>query len=55
MIEFPLTFDEINFVNVPKIHEIRKICSPRKKATFGSKYIYQNCHIQVLLHTRIDM
>ena len=27
-IEFPLIFHETFFVEVPKIHEIREICSP---------------------------
>ena len=33
-IEFPLIFGETNFVEVPKIHEIREICSPQKKAPY---------------------
>ena len=31
MIEFPLIFGEKMFVEVPKIHEIRKICSSQKR------------------------
>ena len=34
MIEFLLIFGVINFVEVPKIHEIHKICSPQKKAPY---------------------
>ena len=29
-IEFPLIFHETFFVEVPKIHKIREICSPQK-------------------------
>ena len=35
MIEFPLIFGETNLLEVPKIHEIREICSPRKKAPYS--------------------
>ena len=31
-IEFSLLFGETNFVEVPKIHEIHKICNPQKGA-----------------------
>ena len=34
-IEFPLIFGETNFVEVPKIHEIHKICSPRQKVLYS--------------------
>ena len=37
-IEFPLIFGETNFEEVPKIHEICKICSPQKKVPYGSCY-----------------
>ena len=30
MIEFLLIFGETIFVEVPKIHEIREVCSPQK-------------------------
>ena len=32
VMEFPLIFSETKFVEVPKIHEIREIYSPRKKS-----------------------
>ena len=45
-IEFPLIFGKTNFVEVPKIHKIHKICSPGKKAPYGT--LHEGVHINVL-------
>ena len=46
MMEFPLIFAETNFVEVPKIHEIREIYGPQKRAPYG---IYSICKQHLLL------
>ena len=45
-IEFPLIFGKTNFMEVPKIHKIRKIYSPGKKAPYGT--LHKGVHINVL-------
>ena len=40
MIEFPLIFSEKKFVEVSKIHEIHKICSPRKRCPTVNAYVF---------------
>ena len=45
-IEFSLIFGKTNFVEVAKIHEIHKICSPWKMAHYGT--LHEGVHINAL-------
>ena len=55
-IEFPLIFIETNFVEVPKIHKIREMCSPWKRhpmVSFFKITHYTNAHMHACMYSHM--